>query len=328
LTGSKLNVLDSKILKTLFQDGRKSFAEIASECDVTKNKIWKRYKAMERKGIITGATIQVNFAKFGFDALATFLINVEAQQIEQVMAYVGQIPDVRVYRQYNSIYNIRAFATLKDLNELDQVKQAIKRKHPAMSLKTYIWTDIRNIPENLALAGPDDFQQNVESSLGIVTPAIVDAIKTDELDTRIIEKLILDGRASFAEIAKRIGTSTDTVVKRYHKLRKKGAIKVSIQIDPNKIGYKSILDFNIAFTAAQDVSGSVVDSLARIPDVIIITKTSGDYDLQLTAMIRDVTQSFAIQDQIIRTCRVTKMETSARKIPTQWPTYKQYMSTM
>ncbi len=121
--------------------------------------------------------------------------------------------------------------------------------------------------------------------------------------------------------------STDTVVKRYHKLKEKGAMKVSIQINPNRIGYTSILDFNIAFTTPGDVSNPLVESLAKIPDVIIITKTSGDYDLQFSAMIRDTAQSFEIQDEISRINGITKIEAGARKIPDKWPTPQQYLST-
>jgi Lrp/AsnC family transcriptional regulator for asnA, asnC and gidA len=147
------------------------------------------------------------------------------------------------------------------------------------------------------------------------------------LDKQIVAKLTLDGRASFTEIAKELELSTDTVVKRYHRLKEKGTIKVSTQINPNKIGYSAILDFNIAFTTPGGLSNPVVDSLTKIPDIIIITKTSGDYDLQLTAMIRDVAQAFLIQDQIARICGITKIEATARKIPDKWPTPQQYIST-
>ena len=152
-------------------------------------------------------------------------------------------------------------------------------------------------------------------------------ITIDELDGQIVAELALDGRASFTQISKKIGVSTDTVIKRYNKLRQSGALKVSIQINPNKIGYASILDFNIAFTTPGGLSPTVVESLAKIPDIIIITKTSGDYDLQVTAMIRDISESFAIQDRIARICGVTKIEGSARKIPEKWPTPHQYIST-
>lgn len=329
LAANKLNVLDSRIIRELLQDGRTSFVEIADKCGVTKNKVWKRFTGMSRKGIITGATIQMNFAKFGYDALATLLINVEAHQMEQVLFYIDKLTEVRAYRQYNSVYNIRAFATLKDLNELDYLKQAIKRKLPTMGIKTYIWTDVRNVPENLALTvHAKEVLGKAERDIVTLDHKQTGAVKIDELDLLIVKLLTLDGRASFTEIAQEVKTSVDTVMKRYHKLRRNDAIKVSIQIDPNKIGYASILDFSISFNNTQDLSSTVVDSLSKIPDVIIIAKTSGDQDLQLTAMIRDVQQSFAIQDQIARICGITKMEVSARKIPTKWPTPQQYISTM
>lgn len=280
---------------------------------------------MEKKGIIRGATVQINFSNFGFDALATLLISVNAQQIDEVMEFIGKITEIRAYRQYNSVYNVRATATLRDLNELDHVKQVIKQKLPTISLKTYIWTGVRNMPENLNLTGnPIDVEESSQQSLDRGTSK---KITIDELDGQIVAELALDGRASFTQIAKKIGVSTDTVIKRYNKLRQSGAVKVSIQINPNKIGYASILDFNIAFTTPGGLSPTVVESLAKIPDIIIITKTSGDYDLQVTAMIRDISESFAIQDRIARICGVTKIEGSARKIPEKWPTPQQYIST-
>jgi DNA-binding Lrp family transcriptional regulator len=324
----KINELDSKILKHLLKDGRAGYNKIAKECGVSTNKVWKRCRAMEKKGIINGATVQINFGHFGYDALATLLISVEAQQMEQVMEFIEKITEVRAYRQYNSVYNVRAVATLRNLNELDHVKQVIKRKLPTMGLKTYIWTGVRNIPENLNLTGAlKDTSESNQRNSGHAIPTLGERIIIDELDKQIVAKLTLNGRASFTKIAKEIGLSTDTVVKRYRKLREKGSIKVSIQINPNKIGYASILDFNIAFTAPGGLSDTVVDSLTKIPDIIIITKTSGDYDLQLSAMIRDVPQSFALQDQIARICGITKIEASARKIPDRWPTPQQYIST-
>jgi len=324
----KISELDSKILKYLLQDGRKGFAEIAEECRVTKNKIWKRYMAMERKGIIKGATIQMNFGVFGYEALATLLINVEAQQIDRIMEYVEKITEIRAYRQYNSVYNIRAVTTLRSLNQLDQIKRAIRQKLPMMSLRTSIWTDVRNMPENLNLTRtcktPDEkWRRETKKEF----ESRSDRVDIDDLDLQILEKLTKDGRASFNQIAREIGTSTDTIVKRYHRMKKNGAIKISLQIDPKKIGYSSILDFNISFTLPGIKPEAVVESLAKIPDVIIITKTSGDFDLQLTAMVRDIEQSFDLQDQIARTCGVTKMEASARKIPESWPTPQQHIST-
>jgi len=323
---TKINELDSKILHDLLLDGRKSFAALAREFGTTKNKVWKHYRSLVKKGIVTGATTQMDFASFGYETIATLLISVEAQQIDQATEFIGKIIEVLAFRQYYSFYNIRAFVSLRSLNELDQVKQAIKRKLPNAFLKTYVWTDVRNIPENLDLPRIMSMKnQNKPSFLEKLDNKLLEN-HMDDVDKQILEKLTINGRASFTKIAKEIGTSTDTIVKRYHKLREKGAIRVSIQINPKKIGYNSLLDFNIAFTALEGSPETVIESLARIPDVVIITKTSGDYDLQLTALAKDTVQSFAIQDKISKTLGVTKMEVSARRIPEKWPTPRQCIS--
>ena len=237
-----------------------------------------------------------------------------------------KITEVRAYRQYNSVYNVRAVATLWDLNELDHVKELIKRKLPTLGIKTYIWAGVKNIPENLTLTCETKNIRKIPEKTSQTIPKTNNKIKIDDLDKQIVQKLTLNGRSSFSTIAKEMGLSTDTVVKRYNKLRESGGIKVSIQINPNMIGYSSILDFNIA-SAASCVTGTVVDSLAKIPDVVIITKTSGDFDLHVAAMVKDTAHSFDVQDQIAKVCGVTKIEASARKIPDRWPTPLQHIST-
>ncbi|MCW4046675.1 MAG: Lrp/AsnC family transcriptional regulator [Candidatus Bathyarchaeota archaeon] len=324
----KLSDLDAEILKILLKDGRAGYDEIAEKCEVTRNVAWKHCRAMEKKGIIKGATVQINYSHFGFEALATLLISVGAQQLEQVMELVKGLTEMRAYRQYNSVYNVRVFAALRNLNALDQVKQIIKQKVPTIGLKTYFLTGVRNIPENLNLTGFRDHVDNYNH------PDLEEVISTpqtgttiDELDNQIVKKLTLEGRASFTQIAKQIGVSTDTVAKRYNKLRKQRSIKVSIQIDPTIIGYSSMLDFNIAFAAPGKFSNSIIEMLSKIPDMIIITRTLGDYELQGTAMIRDISELFAIQDQIAGISGVTKIEASAIKIPDRWPAPQQHIST-
>lgn len=325
----KISELDAKILRELLKEGRMGYDELAKQCGTSTNKIWKRYKALEKKGVIKGATTQVNFGHLGYAALATLLISVDAQQIETIIDLIGTVSEVRAYRQYNSIYNIRAVTTLKNLNELDLVKQAIRQKIPIVNLKTYLWTSVKNIPENLninkALKENSTIGQDILKS---VTLAPSDKIRLDEIDKLLVQKLTQNGRMSFSQIAKEMKIATNTVARRYNNLRKNGTIKVSIQINPIKMGYWAILDFNLAFTSHSIASPSIIESFIKIPDIITITKTSGDYDIQLTAMIKDIDQLFRIQDEISRIPSVTKFEVSMRKIPEKWPTPLQYISTI
>ncbi|NLE06263.1 MAG: Lrp/AsnC family transcriptional regulator, partial [Crenarchaeota archaeon] len=116
------------------------------------------------------------------------------------------------------------------------------------------------------------------------------------------------------------------IVKRYQKLEANGILKIIIQIDPKKLGYNSILDFNIACTLPSNSSG-IIESLMKIPDVVSVIKTSGDYDLQITSIVRDVEQMFKLQEEIEKIIGVVKIETGTRKIPTKWPPPQQHIST-
>lgn len=320
----KINELDAEILRNLLNDGRTSYDELAEICKTSKNKVWKRCQSMAKRGIIKGATTQINFGQFGYDALVTLLIKVDPQQTEHATETLQKLTDLRTYRQYNSLYNVRAIASLKDLNELDNIKHVIREKLPTISFKTYVWAGTRNIPENLNLLGassrkqhkfnPKSNNDNHETNL-------------DEIDQKIANVLRHDGRASFSKIAKQVGLSTHTVIKRYKRLKKNGTLKVSIQINPNKLGYSALLDLNIAFTTIRGLSINIVDLLSRIPDVITITKISGDFDLQVSAMVRDLKQVFSIQEEIAHISGVTQIEPSLRKAPERWPPQQQYITT-
>ncbi len=322
-TPVKIDELDSKILKILLCNGRIPFDELAAECGTDKNRVWKRYNSLEKKGVITGATIQMNFGLFGFDALATLMLRVDFQLLDQTMQYIKEIPEIRAYKQYNSIYNIRAIAILQSLNDLDHIKEIIKHKLPTLGLKSYVWTNVRNIPENLYALR---LRNEEKSPLKPISPT--NNFDFDDIDLKIVQKLSVDGRASFSQIAKKIGVSPHTVINRYEKMRKVCAIKVSIQINANKLGYVAIVDFNIAFTSLGDLSNTIVDKLTMIPDIIIITKTTGDFDLQVTAMLRNLKELFDIQDKIAKIKGITHIEASARRIPEKWPSAQQFISTM
>jgi DNA-binding Lrp family transcriptional regulator len=323
----QLSSLDAAIIRELLINGRKTYTEIAAKTQTTENKIWKRYTTLEKKGIITGATTQINYTHFGYDATATFLISANSQQIQDTLAEIATLKEMQADKQYNSVYNVRAFAALKSLNELDHIKQAIKRKLPITDIRTYLCTDIRNIPENLALTSKTEGYYTNKKQSPPTNQTYNNEIRIDALDTQIMEKLTQDGKATYANIAKQIGTSIDTIMKRIHRLEKTETVKVTAQINPQKIGYKAILEANIAYSTYSKPSGNLADLFAAIPDIVMISKTSGDYDFQIIAMIRDIEQSFAIEDQIAKTCSAAKLAVNTRRIPEKWPTPKQHIST-
>ena len=150
----------------------------------------------------------------------------------------------------------------------------------------------------------------------------------DEIDQRIADKLAENGRISMDVLAKEIGISPDTAKRRYEKLKKKGVLKVTIQINLSRIGYQAMCIFFA--TTSNEKPNLIVEKVSRIPNIISIMKTSGDCDLQIYAMVQDIGQLLYIQEQIGKISGIRKIEQEISRINEEWkkwPSPRQYIST-
>jgi DNA-binding Lrp family transcriptional regulator len=323
----KIDDIDTKILKMLLEDGRKSFASISKEINLTKVAIAKRYQEMKKAGIIVGATIQYNYQKFGYSGVAMILLSVESLHVNNILEHLQKIPNISSFRYYNAAYNLAAISKLKNLRDLQYVKEVMSRESPTLEIKTYVWTDVRNTPENIL---PNTFgrepQIHGEKNSNAETKIPESSSKLDELDIQIVEKLTKNGRVSLREIAQELRVSTDTIARRYENLRKNNFIKVSIQINPTKLGFQAILDVKISLSV-QNQTNYIADKLIKITGVSYLVKISGDYDLLLSALVRDCDDIIRINEEIAKISHIKKIEATMRKIRTDWPGPRQYIST-
>lgn len=100
----------------------------------------------------------------------------------------------------------------------------------------------------------------------------------DEIDLTIIRSLSKDGKKTYAEIAKELGVTPQTISDRVDKLKKKKIIKrFTIEVDPEKVNYP------IEFICELDINASVMDDvlkiLKEIPEIHIIKITTGIHDI-------------------------------------------------
>jgi Lrp/AsnC family transcriptional regulator, regulator for asnA, asnC and gidA len=319
-----IDTIDKKILRELLIDGRKKFAEIAQECNTSKDVISKRYKEMKKKGIIVGATVQNSYTCYSGKFVATILINVQQGKLESAIEPVKKIP--HVFQIYSRVINqtIVTVSILESIEELEQVKNMIKRLPFILGADVRIWTGIRTTPENLSVLDVQKVSIKTAFTKEGQSKRKAD-VKIDKIDTNIIEKLALNGRVAFEKIAKSLGLPTDTVLRRYKKLRENGNLKVVIQINPTKIGYCAYAIFNVSFS--HETIDSNTEILTEIQDVNFINKTSGNYDYTFSLMIKDINQFIDIQEKIANLPGLTKMEVGIDRLFTVWPLQREFIST-
>jgi Lrp/AsnC family transcriptional regulator for asnA, asnC and gidA len=325
----RISAIQAKILKELLADGRESEDEIANKLGLTKQVVKNSILKMEKVGLIKGATTHINYRLFGYKAVAYFLIVVEPEQVDKLLDFLSKMPEAYSCFSRGVRGNVDVVFTLKTLEQLNEIKDIVKSKFSIIEMKTAIWTDVKEINCNLALV-PFDKRTEFESKekkCEVQGSSLIKNIVIDETDLKIADLLSVNGRMPIKEIGKRAGVSLETAKRKYEKLKENGALKVTIQINPVKVGYRALCVFFVV--TSSEKSPSTIQKISSIPDVISIMKTSGDYDLMVYAMVQNIDQLLGIQEQIGQVSGVKACDMEMIKLDEAipWPSPKQYIST-
>lgn len=324
-----VSAVQAKILKELLADGRKTENEIAKKISQKKEDVKKNFAKMQENGIITGATIHINYKKFGYKAVAHILINVDPKQEDQLIECLKKMPEIYSFYSRGIKGNIDVVTTLKTLEQLNEIKDNIKRDFSILEMKTAIWTDVKEMNENLAII-PENRKNKIQTDYLQSKSQITSNsqnIVLDKIDQKIADKLSENGRLSMEILGKELDIAPEMAKRRYEKLKKNGLLKVTIQVNPTKIGYQALCVFFI--TTSNENTFLIINRIGRIHDIISIMKTTGDYDLQIYAMIQDLDQLLSIREELGKIPGIMRMDTEILRLDRlqKWPSPRQYTST-
>lgn len=104
----------------------------------------------------------------------------------------------------------------------------------------------------------------------------MDMTELDEIDHLLIHALQVDARAPFTKLAAVLGTSTQTVVRRYRKLGAEAGLRVVGLPNPYRAGRQQWI---MRFTATAQAAREIAQALARRPDTSWVRLTSGGTEI-------------------------------------------------
>ncbi len=108
----------------------------------------------------------------------------------------------------------------------------------------------------------------------------------DETDLKILEELKKDGRASFSDIAEKLGLATSTVTGRFQKLKQKEIIT----------GFKPVIDYEklgFGLTTVIDIkaeANKIVETAKKLEEnnrVISFFEVTGDTDMMIVCRFQN-----------------------------------------
>jgi Lrp/AsnC family transcriptional regulator for asnA, asnC and gidA len=135
-------------------------------------------------------------------------------------------------------------------------------------------------------------------------------LNIDKLDLQIIQQLMLDASASYAELGKKFFVSAGTIHVRIKKLQDAGIINgMKFSVDLKQLGYDVIAFIGI-YLEKSSLYDSVARELKKIPEIVRMNYTTGNYSIFAEIVCKDITQlRTVLHDELQKIKGIERTET-------------------
>lgn len=138
---SVIDELDKGIIKQLSKNGRMSFAEIASELDVTEKTVRKRYNQLVDNNILEVVGV-VNPITLGIKIGAIIQVQVVPQYIDEVIASLKNIPVIRYVTTLTGEYQLLGQVNVRSYEELNETVKKVYQIPHIQSTNVLVQMDV------------------------------------------------------------------------------------------------------------------------------------------------------------------------------------------
>ncbi len=132
----------------------------------------------------------------------------------------------------------------------------------------------------------------------------------DKLDLQIIHAMMEDAGISYADLGKQLFVSGGTIHVRIKKLQELGVVKgTRLNVDLKQLGY-DITAFVGIYLEKSSLYDSVAEELKKVPEIIRLNYTTGNYSMFLEVVCKDINQlRFILHDTLQHIKGIERTET-------------------
>ncbi len=317
---AKIDEIDGKILKTLLLESRTSFTDIADECKITVTAVRMRYKRLWRDGVINGEKMLINPHCLGYQHIADLGMITSVENEKEVKRFLESKPYIGELVGPMGQYSFYGKVALRDLNKLRDIIEDLEPNSNIKHVDALIWAEAANIeyPQNLIIKPLDQKEPRKIVEPPSLNNHIQAPIDLDDVDRKIAVILSQNSRTPFKNIAAELQISSKTVIQRYKKLRKSLLTLSSVTVNLHKLGYQALANVYIKVSNRSKMA-DIYATLLQIPNVIVIIRLMGPYDLYCAVPLEDFETLFELNGKIVRIAGVEKAEVYPSGMPPAWP---------
>ncbi len=294
-----LDVKDRKILYELDFNSRQSNSKIGKKVGLHKNVVNYRIKRMEKNGIISNYYTMIDTFKIGYNSLRFYISfqNVTPEKREEIIAYFVNNKYTWWVGSFEGEYDLAVLIWIKDLHDFYGFWEKTLRKYHSyfQKQKFSLYCQLRVFRHSFLMK--DDFKKTDRDKYEITGGG--KEVKTDELDFKILELLAVNSRIPTIQIAKKTDSSIDTIINRMKRLEKLDVIQgYRVNINYDKLGYH-LFKVNVTLNDYSQ-RGKIINYIRNNPNLIMIDKAIGYYDLELDFLLKNLNHLRIIMDNLTR----------------------------
>jgi Lrp/AsnC family transcriptional regulator, regulator for asnA, asnC and gidA len=135
-------------------------------------------------------------------------------------------------------------------------------------------------------------------------------LNLDKLDYEIIYEMMETAEISYADLGKKLFVSGGTIHVRIKKLQEMGIVKgTKLNVDLKALGYDVIAFIGI-YLEKSSLYDEVVNELKKIPEIVRLNYTTGNYSMWAEIICKDIGQlRFILHDELQKIKGIERTET-------------------
>ena len=280
-----------------------------------------RYKHLWNEGVINGAVTLVNPHCLGYHHIVDLGIITDNQNESGVAEYLESKPYISQVVKHLGKYSFYGKVALKNLSRLSGIIGDLESNSKIQHVDALIWAEAVNIefPQNLIinpLKYENGYKNSQKRALTNLEHSTIE--KIDETDIKIARVLTRKSRTPFKKIGEQLDLSTKTVIQRYKKLRENLFTLSTVTLDLNKLGYKGLVNLYIKVSNRSKMQ-EIHSQLLQIPNVLVIIRLIGAYDLYVAIAVEDFDKMFEAKEKIRKISGLENPDVFVTPMPPAWP---------
>ncbi|MEK6961631.1 MAG: winged helix-turn-helix transcriptional regulator [Nanoarchaeota archaeon] len=284
-----MDTLDRKILFELDKDSRVSCSQIARSIRTSKETVRYRINSLVEKGVIQKFLTILNTTKLGnsYYQIMLKLQNANERDKSMIISFLKTHRNIAWIGDLEGNYDIAFIIYVTDQIQLQSL---IEDLHGRFS--KYIMKKVLSVNLHADFFARDYLVGNERSTVRRTSyKSHKGSTILDDADEKICASLGEDSRRSSVEIAKRIGLSSDAVLKRIVRLRNKGIILGSTLVLDQTVlhqsHYKILVSLN---NLSKDKESRLIESSSLNNRVIAIVRVLAQWDYEIDIEVEDISQ--------------------------------------